>query len=160
MPKAQQLVQLKRTSSNSSSSNDNNNNKINIKSRAVRILRTIWLAQTLCSSLLALHTIQPLIIQVSGLQQATSSSQADQQQLAGTNNQEQHSNNQQAAALIGAGIDNGAISALESSAALANDDLIAAESSLGADSGANGAVAEHKTFTNAQVVRQVSWQQN
>lgn len=41
-------------------------------------------------------------------------------------------------------------SALESSAALAGDDLIAAESSQSSDS------AEHKTFTNAQVVRQVS----
>lgn len=41
-------------------------------------------------------------------------------------------------------------SALESSAALAGDDLIAAESSQSPDS------AEHKTFTNAQVVRQVS----
>lgn len=41
-------------------------------------------------------------------------------------------------------------SALESSAALAGDDLIAAESSQSPDA------AEHKTFTNAQVVRQVS----
>lgn len=41
-------------------------------------------------------------------------------------------------------------SALESSAALAGDDLIAAESSQSPDA------AEHKAFTNAQVVRQVS----
>lgn len=43
-------------------------------------------------------------------------------------------------------------SALEASAALAGDDLIAAESSQSPD-----ASSEHKTFTNAQVVRQVSW---
>jgi len=42
-------------------------------------------------------------------------------------------------------------SALESSAALAGDDLIAAESSQSPDS------AEHKSFTSAQVVRQVSF---
>lgn len=42
-------------------------------------------------------------------------------------------------------------SALESSAALAGDDLIAAESSQSPEA------AEHKSFTSAQVIRQVSF---